>query len=144
MRSILTATPASNETVTITDMEAGIEHLSRGTTRTTDIMLIVTEPYYKSLETAARIRKMAGEIGIDNTYIVANKVRNETEASAIRAFCAKQNLEIIGTIPYDEMVAEASMVPASPVDHQPDSAGVAAVAALARTLTNGHMNDARN
>lgn len=140
MRSILTATPADDETITITDMEAGIEHLSRGTTRTTDVMLIVAEPYYKSLETAAQVRKMANEIGIENTYIVANKVRNETEASAIQAFCDKQSLEIIGSIPYDEKVAEASMMPASPIDHQPDSAGVAAVAELAQKLTTLHPN----
>lgn len=140
MRSILTATPTNDETITITDMEAGIEHLSRGTTRTTDVMLIVAEPYYKSLETAAQVRKMANEIGIENTYIVANKVRNETEASAIQAFCDKQNLEIIGTVPYDETVAAASMIPASPIDHQPDSTGVVAVAELAQKLITLHPN----
>lgn len=143
MRSILTAKPAFEETVTITDMEAGIEHLSRGTTRATDIMLIVAEPYYKSLETAARVRKMAEDLGIERTYIVANKVRNDTEASAIEAFCKQQNLEIIGTIPYDEKVAEASMVPTSPVDYQPDSIGVAAVTTLAEKLSTirpGHQS----
>lgn len=140
MRSILTATPANDATVTITDMEAGIEHLSRGTTRTTDVMLIVAEPYYKSLETAARVRKMANEIGIENTYIVANKVRNETEASAIQTFCDQQSLEIIGTIPYDEKVAEASMIPTSPIDHEANSAGVTAVTELAQKLTMLHPN----
>ena len=117
-------------------MEAGIEHLSRGTTRTTDVMLIVAEPYYKSLETAARVRNMAREIGIQQMFIIANKVRNETEASAIQAFCEQQNLKIIATIPYDEAVAEASMIPTSPVDHNPDSVGVAAVADLARRLSS--------
>ena len=140
MRSILTAKPAFEETVTITDMEAGIEHLSRGTTRATDIMLIVAEPYYKSLETAARVRKMADDLGIRHVYIVANKVRNETEADAIQAFCKQQNLEIIGTIPYDEKVAEASMLPASPIDHQPDSAGVLAVTDLATRLSSLNPN----
>ncbi len=139
MRSILTAKPALEESVTITDMEAGIEHLSRGTTRTSDVMLIVAEPYYKSLETAARVRKMAADIGIQQTYVVANKVRNGTEASAIQAFCDQQELEIISTIPYDEEVAAASMIPVSPIDHQPDSIGVIAVAALAEKLAGRYL-----
>lgn len=135
MRSILTATPTSDETITVTDMEAGIEHLSRGTTRHSDVMLVVAEPYYKSLETAGQVNKMAADLGIPNTYVVANKVRSDSDAQAIAAYCEKQGMEIIATIPYDEKVAEASLIPESPVDHFPGSAGVQAVTELAQRLS---------
>jgi len=48
----------------VLDMEAGVEHLSRGTTRNTDTLLVVAEPYYKSLETAARVAALGRELGI--------------------------------------------------------------------------------
>lgn len=134
MRSIIAAQPAQANSVIVTDMEAGIEHLSRSTTRHSEIMLIVTEPYYRSLETAARIKTMSAELGIPNVYVVANKVRTETEAEALQRFCDQRDLEIIATIPYDEKVAESSLIPAAPLDYCPDSAGVEAVIELAKKL----------
>lgn len=118
----------------VTDMEAGIEHLSRSTTRHSDVMLIITEPYYRSLETAARIKTMSDELGIPNVYVVANKVRTKAEATALQRFCEQRNLEIIATIPFDEKVAESALVPAAPLDYCPETAGVTAVANLAQTL----------
>ena len=40
--------------MTIVDMEAGVEHLSRGTGRYVDTLLVTLEPYYKALETSRR------------------------------------------------------------------------------------------
>jgi len=122
-------------------MEAGIEHLSRGTTRASDVMLIVAEPYYKSLETAARVQRMADELGIAHTYVIANKVRTDQDTEAIAAFCARTGLELLATIPYDDAVAAASMIPASPLDHAPDAAAVVAVAALTDKLATLHMGE---
>lgn len=118
----------------VTDMEAGVEHLSRSTTKASDVMLVVAEPYYKSLETAARVTTMAAELGIPQTYLVANKVRTDGEAQAIEAFCEKHGLELIATIPYDEQVAASSLIPQAPLDYSPDAAGVKAVAELAAKL----------
>ena len=140
VRSILTAQPASRDTVTVTDMEAGLEHLSRSTTRASDVMLVVAEPYYKSLETADRVHQLALELGIPQVYVVANKVRNPAEAEAIRAFCEKRNLELIATIPYDEQVAAASQVPESPLDTAPGAVGVVAIEALATKLSSIYLN----
>lgn len=125
----------------VTDMEAGIEHLSRSTTRHSDVMLVVTEPYYRSLETAARIKTMSDELGIPNVYVVANKVRTEAEATALENFCQQRGLEIIATIPYDEKVAESSLMPAAPLDYCPDTPGVTAVAGLAHRLMNNEDNE---
>lgn len=127
----------------ITDMEAGVEHLSRSTTRAADVMLVIAEPYYRSLETAARVQQMAQELGIPRVFLVANKVRTEREEEAIAAFCQRHGLERIATIPYDEAVADASLIPEAPLDACPDAPGVTAVADLAERLlrlngANGH------
>ena len=120
--------------VMVTDMEAGVEHLSRSTTRGSDVMLIVAEPYYKSLETAARVADMANELDIPRVYVVANKVRTPTEAQAIETFCQKHKLEQIASIPYDEKVAESSLLPEAPLDYCPDGPGVARISELAARL----------
>lgn len=59
--------------VIIMDMEAGIEHLGRRTAEAVDVMVIVVEPGLKSFEIAARIKKLAGDIGIKNITGVIKK-----------------------------------------------------------------------
>lgn len=142
VRSILTATPNTRETVTITDMEAGIEVLSRGTPRSSDVLLIIVEPYFKALETAAKVKKMGNDLGIPNIYAVANKVRNPNDEKAVQAFCEKQGLAVIATVPYDEAFADAASLPASPIDHAPDSKGVQALMGLAQTIAAQHLKHA--
>lgn len=121
-------------------MEAGLEHLSRSTTRSSDVMLVIAEPYYKSLETASRVKQLATELGIPNIYVVANKIRNEGDTQAIEAFCEKVGLEIIATIPYDEKVAAASLIPESPIDWCPDTPGVMRVKELVTKLKSISLN----
>jgi CO dehydrogenase maturation factor len=137
VRSILAAGPAHHDTIMVTDMEAGLEHLSRATTRNSDVMLIVAEPYYKSLETAARVHAMTAELGIPRAYLVANKIRSEKEAAALEAFCRQRALPIISTIPYDERVLEASLLGCTPLDLEMESAAVTAVREIAAKLLHG-------
>ena len=68
---------------TVTDMEAGLEHLKRGTAKNVDMMLIVVEPYYRSLEAGMRTFKLATELKIPHLYAVSNKVRTEADLSLI-------------------------------------------------------------
>ena len=117
-----------------------MEHLSRATTRHSDVMLVVAEPYYRSLETAARVHHLAQELGIPNVYVVANKVRNEREQDALQNFCQQQDLEIIASIPYDEQIAEASLIPEAPLDFCPDAPGVRVVSALVADLKKRFMS----
>jgi len=84
--------------VVILDMEAGIEHLGRGTTEGIDFLLIITEPTEKSIETTERIEKLAREIKIKRILIIGNKIENEDEKNFIIE--KLKNFEIIGFIPY--------------------------------------------
>src|SRR5215216_6467047 len=95
------------EQLTIIDMEASVEHMSRGTVRHTDMMLIVTEPYYRSLETTARTAKLAQGLGIKQVYVVANKVRSPEDEEAIRRYCKERDLPIIAVLPFDDDVRQA-------------------------------------
>ena len=65
------------------DMEAGIEHLSRGTASAVDAMLIVTEPSFSSIETTKRILTLAKRMNIKKVLIIANKIRNDKDRDFI-------------------------------------------------------------
>jgi len=104
---------ARNEVV-IMDMEAGIEHLGRGTARAVDKLLVVVEPGRRSIETANSIRNLADEIGIKNLAIVGNKVRNESDREFIDSNLP--GFSILGYIPYDQSVIEADHANRSPLE----------------------------
>lgn len=120
--------------LTILDLEASIEHLSRGTVRNVDALLVVAEPYYRSLETTGRIVPLAHELGLERVWIVANKVRSERDALAIREYCLRRGFELLAVVPFDDRVIEADHLGRAVIDHAPDSATVAAVHALAEEL----------
>lgn len=93
--------------VVIMDMGAGIEHLSRGTARGVDLMLVVVEPSRNSVNTARAVYRMAQDLGIQKVKVVANKIRTEKD----RAFIATQfNPEdIVGFINFDDAVWASAM-----------------------------------
>ena len=103
--------------VVIMDMEAGIEHLGRATAGSVNAFITVVEPGRRSMETACRIRELAGEIGISQVYAVGNRVRNDQE----KEFILNQlpDFEILGYLPYDEKVIEADQKNLLIWDHCP-------------------------
>ena len=117
----------------VLDMEAGVEHLSRGTTRNTDILLVIAEPYFKSLETAARVARLGQELGIPRVYTVTNKVRNPDKVS-LRKFIGDHSLDVVCEIGHDDEVAEADRLGIAPIDHNAQGILVTAIDALASRL----------
>lgn len=120
--------------ITVMDMEASLEHLSRGTVRHVDALLVVTEPYYRALETARRTVPLARGLGINHIYAIANKLRGPEDEQAVKEFCANHDLEIIATIPFDPNVTQADLQGRSLLDYNPEAPLVAEVSRLAGTL----------
>ena len=100
--------------VVILDMEAGVEHLGRGTTRGIDIMLIVVEPGARSIETAGRIVELARQIDIQKFGAVINKAGKD--ASDIEDKLKAYGIEVSGVIPYDTTLVQADMESVAPID----------------------------
>jgi CO dehydrogenase maturation factor len=122
------------EDVCILDTEASPEHLARGTARYADAMLAVVEPYYKSLETGRRMAVLARDLGIERVALVANKIRDERDRSAVEEFARSNGLEIAGVIPFDDEMPGAERAGVAPLDHAPDTAAVVAIGDLARRM----------
>lgn len=104
---------ARNEVI-ILDMEAGIEHLGRGTAAAVDKLIVVVEPGRRSLETAVNIKKLAAEIGLRNFAVVGNKVRNQSDMEFIKS--SLPGFEFLGFIPYDQAIVDADLANRSPLE----------------------------
>jgi len=120
--------------VCILDTEASPEHLARGTARYADAMLAVVEPYYKSLETGRRMAVLAKDLGLERVALVANKIRDERDLSAVAEFAAANDLDIAGVIPFDDELAVAERAGVAPLDHAPDSPAMTAIGELAERM----------
>lgn len=120
--------------ITVTDMEAGLEHLKRGTTKYVDALLVVAEPYYKSLEVAGRTAELAQELGIANVFAIANKVRDERDAEAVREYFGRHSVPLIAVIPYDDTVLEADRRGIAPMDVNENAPIVTAVRHVAQQV----------
>jgi CO dehydrogenase maturation factor len=96
-----------NYDYTIIDCEAGLEHLSRRTTRDVDIMLVVLDTTVKSIKTALRLREIAAEIDVDvkRLILIANKIPEDGEAR-LREEVRTYGLALEAIVPYDPLVAE--------------------------------------
>ena len=115
-------------------MEAGLEHLKRGTLEHAETLLVVVEPYFKSLEAAGRIAELARNLGVPEVYAVANKVQSPRDEAAIRDYCAPRELPILAIVPHDADIAEAERQGRAVLDTAPEAAAVVALTDLARRL----------
>ncbi len=108
MRSILGAAIDQEADVTLVDMEAGLEHLSRsgGTLAYADVLLVVMEPSRKSILTAGRTIVLANELGLERVYGVGNKAQPGDE-EFFRQVCAEYDVPLAGIVPENDDVAEA-------------------------------------
>ncbi len=89
----------------VMDNEAGMEHISRLTTKNVDTLLIVTDPSRRGLQAAVRIDALARclNIGVAKSYVLINQAREAPSRQAVEMI-AKANLELIGTVPKDDVV----------------------------------------
>jgi CO dehydrogenase maturation factor len=121
--------------VVILDMEAGIEHLGRGTTKGIDYMLIVVEPGARSIETAGRIAELARQIGIRKFGAVINKAGDEV--AGIEERLKEYLLPVIGVIPYDAALVKADMDNVAPIDSS--GAALSAIKEIFEKISEGQV-----
>lgn len=105
LKTLFTHLLFRQDDILLLDMYAGVEHLGRATVDFVDAMLVVVEPTRRSLGTAAQIKKLANDIGLQRLYLVGNKVRNEDEAKFLET--ETPDLPLLGCLPADLKVQEA-------------------------------------
>jgi CO dehydrogenase maturation factor len=114
LKRVISHLVTERDEVVIMDMEAGLEHLGRGTAEMVDRFVVVTEPGARSLQTLAKIRALAADLGVRQLSAVGNKLRGPEE----EAFLAERipRDELLGVIHYDDGVMRSDMNGVSPFD----------------------------
>ena len=98
----------------VMDMEAGLEHLGRGTAIGVDAFIVVVEPGRRSIMTAKNTKRLADDLGIKRTYIVANKIRGKEDREFIEN--SLKGLPILGYIPFSIQLVEADIRSVAPYE----------------------------
>jgi len=109
VRALLRHLIVERNEVIILDMEAGVEHIGRGTASHVDALLIVADSNLKSLEVAKRIYDLATKAGMKQIFLVGNRVMDDTQKDAIRSYAEKNGLSILSFVPFDARIIEADM-----------------------------------
>ncbi len=117
LRRLLKHLVVERDEVVIVDMEAGIEHLTRGTAGSVDAFIVVVEPGQRSMQTAGVVRDMARDLGVKKVFVVANKVRGQEDLDFIKNGIG--DIEIAGHISFNNDVMEADIRGASPFSFSP-------------------------
>ena len=134
VRTLLRHLVVERDEVVILDMEAGVEHLGRGTARHVDVLLVVADANIKSLETARHIHNLAADAGMRQVFLVGNKIGNRTQKEAVREFAERNNLTILDFVPFDQNVVEAEMRGETPLKHE-DSAALHVIQGLGEKIS---------
>ncbi len=119
LRRLLKHLVIERREVVIVDMEAGIEHLTRGTAESVDAFIVVVEPGQRSMQTAKTVYEMAGELGVKKVFAVANKVRGPEDLDFIKDNIG--DMELIGSIKFSHSIMEADMKGSSPYLYSPET-----------------------
>lgn len=93
--------------VVIMDMEAGIEHLGRGTAGAVDALLVVVEPGKRSVQTARQIQSLARDLGIKRVFMVAGKVRSAEDVHFLQN--SLPDLPIVGKVSFSQEIIAADL-----------------------------------
>ena len=107
LKSLVTHLVLKRDEAVVMDMEAGIEHLGRGTAGAVNLLMIVVEPGQRSVETALQINKLAREIGLKKIAVVGNKIRNKSDKEYLQK--SLPDFSFLGFIPYHQDFIEADI-----------------------------------
>ena len=114
LKAILSSLVLRKDDVVVMDMEAGLEHLGRGTASIMDQFIVVIEPGARSIQTYGKVKELAADLGITKVRVVANKVRDVQDEEYIKARIPAEDL--LGFIHYNPQVIEADRSGQSPFD----------------------------
>jgi len=118
----------------VTDMEAGLEHMGRGTAEHVETMLVVSDSSRKSLEAAKKLNDLAMQIGIKECFIAGNRVTSRQEGEYIENFVKINELQLLGLVPFDQTILRADMQGETPLRYADQSVAIAAIRSMGEKL----------
>lgn len=117
LKSLLAHVFIERDEYLIVDMEAGLEHLGRGTTAYMDALIVVVEPGQRSFQTARQVKSLADDLMIKRVCVVGNKVAGPDDLSMMRE--GLSGFSFLGSMSFNEKIIEADKRGVSPYDIDP-------------------------
>ena len=117
LKAILSSLTYRKNDVVIMDMEAGLEHLGRGTAANMDQFIVVIEPGARSVQTYRNVKRLAADLGVKRVRVVANKLRTQEDEAYIRSVIPAEDL--LGCIHFNPQIMDADRQGKSPYDFSP-------------------------
>jgi CO dehydrogenase maturation factor len=135
LRALLRHLIVERDEAVVLDMEAGVEHMGRGTARSVDKLVIVADANMKALEIAKHIGELATNAGMKGVFLVGNKVSDDLQKATIKDFAEENGFEILAFVPFDQKVAESEMRGETPIKDK-DSKAMQAIQELCEEITS--------
>ena len=123
--------------ICLLDLEASLEHFCQNKALHADTMLVVAEPYFRSLETGRRMIRLGRELALARLALVGNKVGDDSGREELHRLAASEGVEIVGEIPHDVTMLEADLGATALLDYNPRAPAIAAIDELAERLLAG-------
>jgi len=127
VRALLQHLLLERDEIVVMDMEAGVEHMGRGTAKHVDVMLIVVDPSMKSMEIAKQIHDLALGAGIKKIFIIGNKIASLNERRSVEEYVAKNRFSLLEVVPNDKKILQAEIDGNTPLKHAGNSRGLASI-----------------
>ncbi|MBF0344161.1 MAG: AAA family ATPase [Nitrospirae bacterium] len=142
LKRLLKHLVTEREDVVIVDMEAGIEHLTRGTAEGVDAFIVVVEPGKRSIQTALLVRDMAKTLGVVNVFVVASKVRDSGDVQFIKGLL--EGMNYVGAVSFSKNIIDADIKGTPPYENAPDAISDIKLIKEAIESTIKNTNDSRD
>jgi CO dehydrogenase maturation factor len=114
LKRVISHLVIGRDEVVIMDMEAGLEHLGRGTASMVDRFIVVIEPGARSIQTYQKVKSLAADLGVKKVSVVANKVRGKDDEEFLKSRIPHD--ELFGFVSYNDDVISADRKGISPFD----------------------------
>ena len=117
LKAVLSNLSFRKDDVVVMDMEAGLEHLGRGTASNMDQFIVVIEPGSRSVQTYRNVKRLASDLGVKKVRVVANKIRDEKDEEFIRNAIPAE--DFLGFMHWNPEIMDADRQGKSPYDFCP-------------------------
>jgi CO dehydrogenase maturation factor len=114
---------ADNYRYIVVDNEAGLEHISRGTLPSVDIMLLISDSSRRGIQAAARIQELVNELGLNPNVmkLIVNRAPNGVLDAGTEQEIAQHGFDFAGVVPQDQLIFEYDCEGKPTVQLPPDS-----------------------
>ena len=107
LKALLTHTILQRRELVLVDLAAGVEFMGRASVQGVDALVVVVEPGSRSIETANNVAKMAGQLGIKQLAVIANKITNDDQTELIKI--QLKDVPLLASIQYFPEVQQADL-----------------------------------